>query len=80
MLLSVIYAAVRLLLEVLLTKRERDRELEILVLRHQLQVLQRTAGRPRFEPGDRVILAALTRNLPALEGRQISVRIQAARA
>ncbi len=65
MLLSVIYAAVRLLLEVLLTKRERD---------------QRTAGRPRFEPGDRVILAALTRNLPALEGRQISVRIQAARA
>ncbi len=63
MLLSVIYAVLRLLLDILLIKRERDRELEILVLRHQLHVLQRTAGRPRWQPSDRVVLAALTRNL-----------------
>ncbi len=44
MLLSAIYAVVRLLLDILLTKRERSRQLEILVLRHQLNVLQRTAG------------------------------------
>ncbi len=73
MLLSVIYAVVRLLLDILLTKRKRDRQLEILVLRHQLNVLQRTAGRPRFEPGDRLILAALTRNLPALPWRSLLV-------
>ena len=44
-------------------RRERSKDAEILVLRHQLAVLQRQIALPRFEPDDRVILAALARVL-----------------
>src|SRR5512132_3419574 len=40
------------------------RDLEILVLRHQLRVLRRKAGRPRFTALDRALLAAASRALP----------------
>ncbi len=73
MLISVIYAVVRLLLDILLTKRKHDREVEILVLRHQLSVLQRAAGRPRWQPRDRLILAALARSLPRPAWRSLLV-------
>jgi hypothetical protein len=36
-------------------------------LRHQLTVVQRQVGRPKLEPGDRVLLAAPSRLLVALE-------------
>jgi putative transposase len=49
---------------VLLGRRERSKELEILVLRHELSILRRHAGRPWFEPRDRLLLAALSRVLP----------------
>jgi putative transposase len=40
------------------------KDLEILVLRHQLRVLRRKAGRPRFTPLDRALFAAASRVLP----------------
>jgi hypothetical protein len=43
---------------VLLAGGERSRELEILVVRHELSILRRQVGRPRFEPHDRLVLAA----------------------
>jgi putative transposase len=49
---------------VLRLRSERSKELEILVLRHQLHVLQRQVGRPRLRPADRLLLAAVSRSLP----------------
>lgn len=49
---------------VLRTRSDTSKEIEILVLRHQLSVLQRRAPRPRITWPDRAILAALTRLLP----------------
>ncbi len=49
---------------VLLGRRDRAKELEILVLRHELSILRRQIGRPRFETHDRLLLAALSRMLP----------------
>ena len=40
------------------------KDLEILVLRHQLGVLHRQIPRPRLEPTDRALLAAVSRVLP----------------
>jgi|SRR6266487_4068179 len=44
--------------------RAAAKDLEILVLRHQLAVLRRQIPRPKFEPADRALLAALSRALP----------------
>jgi putative transposase len=59
------YRLVRLVIDLLVLRGRRDRskDVEILVLRHQLAVLQRQISRPRFEPDDRAILAALARVL-----------------
>jgi hypothetical protein len=45
---------------------DRDKDVEILALRHQLAVLHRQLGgqRVRFEPADRAWLAALLHQLP----------------
>ena len=50
----------------LLPMSSRDKDAEILALRHQLSVLQRQLGpdRVRFTPGDRALLAALLHQIP----------------
>jgi len=50
----------------LLPMSDRDKDAEILALRHQLAVLQRQLGpdRVRFTPSDRALLAALLHRLP----------------
>jgi putative transposase len=49
---------------VLLARGDAAKDLEILVLRHQLTVLRRQTPRPRLEPADRALLAAVSRVLP----------------
>lgn len=49
---------------VLLGRSGERKEVEILVLRHELGVLRRQAARPRYEPRDRTLLAALSGVLP----------------
>ena len=49
---------------VLLARGDAAKDLEILLLRHQLCVLRRQTPRPRLEPADRALLAAVSRVLP----------------
>jgi transposase InsO family protein len=62
----------------LLPMSDRDKDTEILVLRHQIAVLQRQLGyqKPRFDPSDRALLAALLHRLPkdVLRGLRLLVR------
>jgi hypothetical protein len=59
------YRLVRLVIDLLVLRgrRERSKDPEMLVLRHQLAVRHRQISRPRFEPDDRAILTALARAL-----------------
>jgi hypothetical protein len=49
---------------VLLARGDAAKDLELLVLRHQLTVLRRQLPRPKLEPADRALLAAVSRVLP----------------
>jgi putative transposase len=63
---SFVYLVVRNLFALvwLLARPRRSKELEILILRHELAILRRQTVRPRLTPGDRALLAALSRSLP----------------
>lgn len=76
LLVSCLYILARRLLEfvVLLGRGDRAEELEILVLRHELSILRRQVSRPRSEPSDRLLLAALSRMLPRRSWTAFSVR------
>ena len=66
---SLLYLAIRVLGRIIVTGGHGGRDdgakaLEILVLRHQLRVLRRTSGPPRYRAIDRVLLAAASRSIP----------------
>jgi len=63
---SFVYLVVRNLFALvwLVGRRRRSKELEILVLRHELAILRRQRSRPRLTSADRALLAALSRSLP----------------
>ena len=66
MLLKLAYLTLRRTIQLLalLSRGDAAKDLEILVLRHQLTVLRRQASRPKLEPADRALLAAISRVLP----------------
>ena len=48
----------------LAVRSTRSKDLEIIVLRHQVQVLQRQVGRPSLTDDDRTLLCAIAKALP----------------
>ena len=75
MLVSLCYVVLgRLLQLALLCVRSNDfKELEIIVLRHELAVLRRRIGRPAMTWPDRFFLAAASRVLPRSRWRSFLV-------
>jgi putative transposase len=64
--MSFLYLVLRRLIQmVALRPRSAEyKELEIVVLRHELAILRRQVARPSLRPADRVFLAAASRLLP----------------
>jgi hypothetical protein len=62
----------------LLPMSDRDKDVEILALRHQLAVLHRQLGteKVRFDASDRVFLAALLHRLPPVVLRQVRLLVR----
>jgi putative transposase len=73
---SVLYAFTRLLLDLLLVRSrpDRARDVELLALRHEVRVLRRQGSQVRYHPGDRLLLAGLSRLLPRSEWHRFPLR------
>ena len=66
MLLCLTYQLIRFLTDLVLVRTRSDAQLraQVLALRHQLRVLERKVGKPAWQPGDRLLLAAISQFLP----------------
>ena len=66
MIFSLVYLLARRLVEllVLLARSDASKDVEILVLRHEVSVLRRQVSRPRPRLADRAVLAAWSSALP----------------
>lgn len=73
MLLSIVCALVRNLTTVpaAVLRSRAAKDAEVLALRHENAVLRRQIARVRYEPADRVWLAALSRLIPRDRWRQV---------
>jgi putative transposase len=76
MVFSFLYVVLQRLLDLLVLRRkgEAHKDLEIVVLRHQLAVLRRQVKRPVFRPADRAFMAAASRVLARDRWRSFLVR------
>jgi putative transposase len=76
MVLAFAYWSLRRLLGLVALRRrsERGKEIEILLLRHQLRVLERQVARPALTPADRALRAAFGRVLPRRRWRRSPFR------
>ena len=65
MLFSLLYVlAGRLLTLIVVRGRgEGSKDVELILLRHEISVLRRQTPRPRLEPADRLIMSAFARHL-----------------
>jgi hypothetical protein len=59
----------------LLSRTPASKDIELLVLRHEVAVLRRTNPKPHLNWADRAVLAALTQRLPQLlRGHRLALR------
>jgi putative transposase len=72
-LLSLVYLLLRATLRLLISRSDQVHELEIVVLRHQLNILRRQVPRPSFKPRDRMLLAAARQVLGKARGSSFIV-------
>jgi len=74
--LACVYGCLRFVVGLLVLRLDgdRDREVELLLLRHELSVLRRSVKKPRLNAADRMIVAALAGQLPRRAWRGLLVR------
>jgi len=79
---SFLYPAVRNMFALvwLLARPRRSKELEILVLRHEVAMVRRQARQPRPTRADRALLAALSRSLPRIAWTSFPVKPETLRS